>query len=80
MWHLAGRGAPPCVGKISVRIELTHHELQILGKDGSLPTPPQPSPHTHSRPRPPGQGLSSSLHGWGGGAEDSLESPETRGP
>lgn len=38
-----GRQAALCVGKISVGIELTHHELQILGKDGSLPTPPRPS-------------------------------------
>ena len=43
-----GGGTRPAGGrsvcwKISLRIELTHHELQILGKDGSLFTPPQPS-------------------------------------
>lgn len=42
-------GCPLCVGKISVGIELTHHELQILGKDGSLPTPPTSLPLPQSQ-------------------------------
>lgn len=40
---MAAPGCPPGAGPVSVGIELTHRELQILGKDASLPTPPRPS-------------------------------------